>query len=119
MASPSTPHSSDYDDMETEAQEMARSSMARDKRKRAEQGDRRKAARRTTKKQKFQSLLERTDKFSVSKLLLPWYIDLEDQQLCYVFPRLLEILRFQDWTDFVIQYRIYYPCLVSEFFQNL
>ena len=53
MASPSTPHSSDYDDMETEAQEMARSATTGDKRKRAEQGDWRKVARRTTKKQKL------------------------------------------------------------------
>ena len=86
MASPSTPHSSDYDDMETEAQEVARSSTTGVKRKRVEQGHRRKAVRRTTKKQKFQSLLERTDQFPVSKLLLPWYIDLEDQQLFSVFP---------------------------------
>ena len=35
------------------------------------------------------------------------------------FPWLLEILRFQGWTDFVSQYRVYYPYLVSEFFQNL
>ena len=61
MASPSTPHSSDYDDMETEEQAVARSPMAGAKRKRAEQGERRKVARRTTKKQKFQSLLEKTD----------------------------------------------------------
>ena len=98
---------------------MARSLTVRDKRKRAEQGDRRKAARKTTKKQKFQSLLERTDQFPIFKLLLPRYIDLEDQQLCSVFPRLLEILRFQGWTEFVSQYRVYYPRLVSEFFQNL
>ena len=64
---------------------------AGDKRRRTEHGDRRKATRRSTKKQKFQSLLERTDQFFVSKLLLPWYIDLEDQQLCSIFPRLLKI----------------------------
>ena len=83
MASPSTPHSSDYDDMEAEAHQMARS--VRDKRQRTEHGDRSKAARRSTKKQKFQSLIERTDKFLVTKLLLPRYIDLEDQQLCSIF----------------------------------
>ena len=116
MASPSTPHSSNYDDVETEEQVVTRSLMTGAKRKRAEQGDRRKAARRTTKKQKFQSLLERIDQFSIFKLLLPWYIDLEDQQLCFIFPRLLEILRFQGWTDFVSQYHLYYPRLVSEFF---
>ena len=70
MASPFTPHSSDYDDMETEEQEVARSSTTGAKRKSAEQGERRKVARRTTKKQKFQSLIKKTDQFSVSKLLL-------------------------------------------------
>ena len=79
MASPSTPHSSDYNDMETEAQQMARSSTVGDKRNHTEQGDWRKAIRRTTKKQKFQSLHERIDQFLVSKLLLPRYIDLKDQ----------------------------------------
>ena len=69
MASLLTPHSSDYDDMEIEAQQIVRSSTAGDKRKRTEQGDWRKAARRTTKKQMFQSLLERTDQFLVLKLL--------------------------------------------------
>ena len=70
-------------------------------------------------KQKFQSLLEKTDQFSISKLLLSRYIDLEDQQLCSIFPRLLEILNFQGWTGFVSEYRVYYPRLVLEFFQNL
>ena len=81
--------------METEEQEVARSSTTGAKRKRAEQGERRKDTRQTTKKQKFQSLIEKTDQFPVFKLLLPRYIDLEDQQLCSIFPRLLEILRFQ------------------------
>ena len=29
------------------------------------------------------------------------------------------ILKFQGWTEFVSEYRVYYPWLVSEFFQNL
>ena len=70
MASPSTPHSSDYDDMETEEQEVARSQIAGAKRKRAEQRERRKATRRTTKKQKFQFLLKKIDQFLIFKLLL-------------------------------------------------
>ena len=39
--------------------------------------------------------------------------------MCSIFPHLLEILRFQGWTGFVSENRVYYPCLVSEFFQNL
>ena len=68
MASSSTTHSSDYDDIETEAQEVARSLTAGAKRKHTEQREQRKAARWTTKKQKFQSLLEKIDQFLVFKL---------------------------------------------------
>ena len=103
--------------MKVKAHQMARS--AGDKWRRTEHGDRRKAVRRSTKKQKFQSLIERTDKFLVTKLLLPRYIDLEDQQLCSIFPRLIKILKFQGWTGFVSEYHVYYPQLVLEFFQNL
>ena len=96
---------------------MARS--AGDKRRHTEHRDRRKVARRSTKKQKFQSLIERTNQFLVSKLLLSRYIDLEYQQLCSIFPQLLEILRFQGLIEFVSEYCVYYPHLVLEFFQNL
>ena len=71
MASPSTHHSSEQDEMKTEVQEGASSSAAGAKRKRAEKSDRSKVSKRTTKKQKFQSLLEKSDQFSVFKLLFP------------------------------------------------
>ena len=109
MASPSTHHSSEQDDMKTEVQEVASSLAVGAKRKRTKKGDRSKVSKRTTKKQKFQSLLERSNQFPISKLLLPRYIDLDDQQLCSAFLRLFEILMFQGWIDFVSQYRIYYP----------
>ena len=81
--------------MKTEVQEVASSLATGAKRKRIEKGDRSKVSKRTTKKQKFQSLLERSDQFPIFKLLLPRYIDLDDQQLYSAFSRLPEILRFQ------------------------
>ena len=50
---------------------------------------------------------------------MPRYVDFEDPQFCSVCSRLIEILKFQGWMGFMSEYRVYYPRLVSEFFQNL
>ena len=62
--------------------------------------------------------MEQTDKYLVTKLLLPRYIDFEDPQFCTACSRLLDIFKFQDWMNFLSEHKVYYPRLVSEFFQN-
>ena len=62
--------------------------------------------------------MEQTDKYPVTKLLLPRYIDFEDPQFCKVCSRLLDIFKFQGWMNFLSEHRVYYPRLVSEFFHH-
>ena len=62
--------------------------------------------------------MEQTDKYPVTKLLLPRFIDFEDPQFCQVCSWLLDIFKFQGLIDFLSEHRVYYPHLVSEFFQN-
>ena len=62
--------------------------------------------------------MEQNDKYPVTKLLLPRYINFEDPQFCQTCSRLLDIFKFQGWMDFLSTHRVYYPRLVSEFFQN-
>ena len=112
MASPST-YSSNSEDMEANPQV---SPVAKGKRRHSEQGQASKDVRRATKKHKFQTSLEMSDKYPVTKLLLPRYIDFEDPQFCLVCSRLLDIFKFQGWMEFMSEYRVYYPRLVSEFF---
>ena len=59
-----------------------------------------------------------SDKYLVTKLLLSRYVDFEDPQFCLVCSRLLDIFKFQGWMEFMIEYKVYYPHLVLEFFQN-
>ena len=92
MASPSA-YSSNFEDMEAEIPQVSR--MAKGKRKSTEQSQPSKDVRRSTKKQKFQSSLEQDDKYPVTKLLLPRYVDFEDPQFCTVCSRLLDIFKFQ------------------------
>ena len=115
MASPST-YSSNSKDHKIEIPNVSR--LAKGKRKVTEQSQSSKDVRRSTKKLKFQSSLEQTDKYPITKLLLPRYIDFEDPQFYQVCSRLLDIFRFQRWIDFLSSHRVYYPRLVSEFFQN-
>ena len=112
MASPSA-YSSNSEDMEAEV-----SRLAKGKRKSLEQSQPSKDVRRSTKKQKFQSSLEQADKYPVTKLLLPRYVDFEDPQFCTVCSQLLDIFKFQGWMSFLSEHRVYYPRLVSKFFQN-
>ena len=75
MASPST-YSSNSEDMEADTHHV--SQMAKGKRQHSEQGQASRDVRRATKKHKFQTSLEMTDKYPVTKLLLPRYVDFED-----------------------------------------
>ena len=75
MASPSA-YSSNSEDHETEVPKVSR--QAKGKRKVIEQSQSSKDVRRSTKKIKFQSSMEQTDKYPVTKLLLPRYKDFED-----------------------------------------
>ena len=59
-----------------------------------------------------------THKYPVTKLLQPRYVDFQDPQFCTVCSRLLDIFQFQGWMGFMSDYRVYYPRLVSDFFQN-
>ena len=113
MASPSA-YSSNSEDQEADVPKVSR--LAKGKRKVTEQSQSSKDVRRSTKKLKFQSSMEKSDKYSVTKLLLPRYVDFEDPQFCSVCSRLIEILKFQGWMRFMSEYRVYYPRLVSEFF---
>ena len=115
MASPSA-YSSNSEDLEAEIPQVSR--LTKGKRKSMEQSQSSKDVRRSTKKHKFQSSMKQTDKYPVTKLLLPRYIDFEDPQFCKVCSRLLDIFKFQGWINFLSEHRVYYPRLVSEFFQN-
>ena len=108
-------YSSNSEDQETEVSKIFR--QAKGKRKVTEQSES-KNVRRSTKKVKFQSSMEQTDRYPVTKLLLLRYIDFEDPQFCLVCSQLLEIFHFQGWMDFLSLHRVYYPRLVSKFFQN-
>ena len=92
MASPSA-YSSNSEDQEAAVSKVSR--LAKGKHKVTEQSQSSKDVRRSTKKLKFQCSLEQTDRYPVTKLLLPRYIDFEDPQFCQVCSRLLEIFRFQ------------------------
>ena len=109
MASPSTQHSDEYDDMEAETAHVASSLAAGMKWKSAKKGEKSKVSQRSSKKKKFQSLIEQSEQFPIFKLLRPRYINLDDQHLCSTFPQLVKILQFQGWINFVSQYRVYYP----------
>ena len=91
MASPSA-YSSNSEDQEVEIPKVSR--LAKGKRKSTEQSQSSKDVRHSTKKHKFQSSMEQTDKYPVTKLLLPRYIDFEDPQFCQVCSRLLDIFKF-------------------------
>ena len=114
MASPSA-YSSNSEKVEA-APKVSR--MAKGKRRHSEQGQASRDVHRATKKHKFQTSLEMTDKYPVTKLLLLRYVDFEDPQFCTVCSRLLDIFKFQGWMGFMSDYKVYYPRLVSEFFQN-
>ena len=88
MASPSA-YSSHSEDQEAEVLKISR--LAKGKQKVTEQSQSSKDVRRSTKKIKFQSSMEQTDKYPVTKLLLLRYIDFEDPQFCQVCSRLLDI----------------------------
>ena len=115
MASPSA-YSSNSEEVEAETPKVYR--LAKGKQRRSEQGQASKDVRRATKMHKFQTSLEMSDKYPVTKLLLPRYVNFEDPQFCTVCSRLLDIFKFQGWMEFMSDYRVYYPHLVSEFFQN-
>ena len=85
-------YSSNSEDQETVIPKLSR--MAKGKRKVTEQSQSSKDVRRSTKKLKFQSSMEQTDKYPITKLLLLRYIDFEDPQFCQVCSRLLDIFRF-------------------------
>ena len=91
MASPSA-YSSNSEDQEAEISHISR--LAKGKRKSTEQSQSGKDVRRSTKKHKFQSSMEQTNKYPVTKLLLPRFIDFEDLQFCQVFFQLLDIFKF-------------------------
>ena len=112
MAS-SSAHADKHPAMEDTSPPISSSPMARVKRKAAATEAQHKLSQRSSKKKKFQSSLAQSEQFPVSKLLPPRYIDLDDQQLCSIFSRLIEILKFQGWVNFVSQYKVYYPRLVS------
>ena len=116
MASPST-YSSNSEEMETKTPKV--SWLAKGKRRHSEQRQASKDVRRATKKHKFQTSLEMSDKYPVTKLLLPRYVDFDDPQFCSVCSQLLDIFKFQGWMEFMSEYRVYYPRLVSDFFLNL
>ena len=89
MASPSA-YSSNSEDQEAVVSKVFR--QAKGKRKVTEQSHQsNKDVRRATKKIKFQSSMEQTDKYPITKLLLPRYIDFEDPQFCHVCSQLLDI----------------------------
>ena len=81
MVSPSA-YSRNSEDHETEVPKISR--LAKGKRKVTEQSQSSKDVRRSAKKIKFQSSMEQKDKYPVTKLLLPRYIDFEDPQFCHV-----------------------------------
>ena len=115
MASPLA-YSSNSKDQEAPIPQVSR--LAKGKRKSTEQSQSSKDVRRSTKKHKIQTSMEQTDKYPITKLLLPRYIDFEDPQFCQVCSRFLEIFKFQGWMDFLSTHRVYYPRLVSKIFQN-
>ena len=78
--------------MEAETHQVSRS--VKGKRRHSEQGEGSKDVRQATKKQKFQSSLKKYDKYLVTKLLLPRYVDFEDPQFCLVCSRMIEIFKF-------------------------
>ena len=115
MASPLA-YSSNSEEVEAETHKVSR--LAKGKRRHSEQGQASKDVHQATKKCKFQTSLEMSDKYPVTKLLLPRYVNFEDPQFCLVCSRLLDIFKCQGWMEFMSEYRVYYPRLVFEFFQN-
>ena len=91
MASPLA-YSSNSEEMEAETPKV--SQLAKEKRQHSEQGQASKDVRRATKKHKFQTSLEMSDKYPITKLFLPRYVDFEDLQFCLVCSRLLDIFKF-------------------------
>ncbi|MQM08788.1 hypothetical protein Taro_041649, partial [Colocasia esculenta] len=57
---------------------------------------------------------------SVGKTILkPRVVDLDDSELIVAFPEVLNFFKFQSWQSFISEFRIIYPRLVQEFYQNL
>ncbi|MQL69498.1 hypothetical protein Taro_001825 [Colocasia esculenta] len=57
---------------------------------------------------------------SAGKIILkPRAVDLEDKELNDAFPEVINFFKFQSWQPFISEFRIIYPRLVQEFYQNL
>ncbi|MQL93469.1 hypothetical protein Taro_026113 [Colocasia esculenta] len=52
-------------------------------------------------------------------ILKPRAVDLDDSELIAAFPEVLNFFKFQSWQSFISEFRIIYPRLVQEFYQNL
>ena len=78
------------------------------KRRHAIQGEQSPSTKKFSKKQRIQQGAIPLEDRQVSKLLLPRYIDMEDQELLFIFSKLHELLEFQRWIQFVSKYRVYY-----------
>ncbi|MQL95325.1 hypothetical protein Taro_027990 [Colocasia esculenta] len=52
-------------------------------------------------------------------ILKPRVVDLDDSELIDAFPDVLNFFKFQSWQSFISEFRIIYPRLVQEFYQNL
>ncbi|MQL79307.1 hypothetical protein Taro_011747 [Colocasia esculenta] len=52
-------------------------------------------------------------------ILKPRAVDLDDSELIAAFPEVINFFKFQSWQSFISEFRIIYPRLVQEFYQNL
>ncbi|MQL69035.1 hypothetical protein Taro_001330 [Colocasia esculenta] len=52
-------------------------------------------------------------------ILKPRAVDLDDSELVAAFPEVINFFKFQSWQSFISEFRIIYPRLVQEFYQNL